>query len=76
MKSYLISSDGSGNIALLFTEDSRTEASPIIDDVLISTIDSSASATPLPGTLPLFVSGLGALGLMGWRRKRKNLRAA
>lgn len=72
MKSYLISSDGSGNIALLFTEDSRTEASPIIDDVLISTIDSSASATPLPGTLPLFVGG----GLMGWRRKRKNLRAA
>lgn len=27
--------------------------------------------TPLPATLPLFVTGLGALGLLGWRRKRK-----
>jgi hypothetical protein len=27
--------------------------------------------TPLPATLPLFVAGLGALGLLGWRRKRK-----
>lgn len=29
------------------------------------------NATPLPTTLPLFATGLGALGLMGWRRKRK-----
>jgi len=27
--------------------------------------------TPLPASLPLFASGLGALGLLGWRRKRK-----
>jgi hypothetical protein len=27
---------------------------------------------PLPATLPLFASGLGALGLLGWRRKRKS----
>jgi hypothetical protein len=26
--------------------------------------------TPLPAALPLFLSGLGALGLLGWRRKR------
>jgi hypothetical protein len=26
---------------------------------------------PLPATLPLFATGLGALGLLGWRRKRK-----
>ena len=30
-----------------------------------------AEATPLPATLPLFASGLGALGLLGWRRKQK-----
>ena len=29
------------------------------------------SATPLPATLPLFATGLGALGLLGWRRRRK-----
>ena len=28
-------------------------------------------STPLPGALPLFATGLGALGLLGWRRKRK-----
>jgi hypothetical protein len=34
------------------------------------------SATPLPAALPLFASGLGALGLLGWRRKRKNVALA
>jgi hypothetical protein len=29
------------------------------------------AGTPLPATLPLFATGLGALGLLGWRRKRK-----
>jgi hypothetical protein len=29
-------------------------------------------ATPLPAALPLFATGLGVLGLLGWRRKRKN----
>ena len=33
--------------------------------------DAATSNTPLPATLPLFASGLGALGLLGWRRKRK-----
>jgi hypothetical protein len=32
----------------------------------------SSTATPLPAALPLFATGLGALGLLGWRRKRKN----
>jgi hypothetical protein len=29
------------------------------------------AATPVPAALPLFATGLGALGLLGWRRKRK-----
>ncbi len=30
-----------------------------------------SSVTPLPAALPLFATGLGALGLLGWRRKKK-----
>jgi hypothetical protein len=43
----------------------------------ISVVDPPPSAagdpppTPLPAALPLFATGLGALGLLGWRRKRK-----
>ena len=35
------------------------------------TLGSFLVATPLPAALPLFATGLGALGLFGWRRKRK-----
>jgi hypothetical protein len=38
-------------------------------------IDSIGATTPLPAALPLFATGLGALGLFGWRRKRKNAAA-
>jgi hypothetical protein len=30
-----------------------------------------SASTPLPAALPLFATGLGGLGLLGWRRKRK-----
>jgi hypothetical protein len=43
-----------------------------LDDV---TVNSVSSATPLPAALPLFATGLGALGLLGWRKKRKNAAA-
>ncbi len=33
------------------------------------------SATPLPAALPLFATGLGVMGLLGWLRKRKNATA-
>jgi len=39
-------------------------------------IEVGAAATPLPAALPLFATGLGALGLMGWRRKNKAALAA
>jgi hypothetical protein len=34
-------------------------------------INGTIGTTPLPAALPLFATGLGALGLLGWRRKRK-----
>ncbi|MGZ5829153.1 MAG: hypothetical protein ACXWJW_11535 [Xanthobacteraceae bacterium] len=39
----------------------------------IASFDSELQATPIPGALPLFVSGLGALGFAAYRRKRKAL---
>jgi hypothetical protein len=36
-----------------------------------SATELGTAATPLPAALPLFASGLGGLGLLGWRRKRK-----
>ena len=38
-------------------------------------VTTGVSATPLPASLPLFASGLGAFGLLGWRRKRKKVAA-
>ena len=38
-------------------------------DTLIS--ENPPASAPLPAALPLFATGLGALGLLGWRRKRK-----
>jgi hypothetical protein len=31
---------------------------------------------PLPAALPLFATGLGALGMLGWRSKRRAQAAA
>jgi hypothetical protein len=38
-------------------------------------VQGNLSATPLPAALPLFATGLGAMGLLGWRRKRKKAAA-
>ena len=50
-----------------------TGDSPLANDQLIVDLSFTAPAaeTPLPAAFPLFATGLGALGLLGWRRKRK-----
>jgi uncharacterized protein (TIGR03118 family) len=53
-----------GPNTLFFTDGINSEA-----DGLLGAID---AATPLPAALPLFATGLGAFGLLGWRRKRKS----
>jgi hypothetical protein len=40
-----------------------------------SGVDLFIGAVPLPAALPLFATGLGALGLLTWRRKRKQTAA-
>ena len=43
-----------------------------VDSVALNeSVQTAVGATPLPAALPLFASGLGAMGLFGWRRKRK-----
>ena len=42
---------------------------PWVQAINVESVEST-STTPLPATLPLFATGLGALGLLGWRRKR------
>lgn len=39
-----------------------------VDNVVVG---GTLSQTPLPAALPLFASGLGTLGVLGWRRRRK-----
>ncbi len=58
-----------GNGYTLLTMASNNVNSPFNGD--LSIVESSTNATPLPAALPLFATGLGALGLLGWRRKRK-----
>ena len=38
-------------------------------------IGDAVASTPLPAALPLFATGLGVMGLFGWRRKRKGAAA-
>ena len=52
------------------TPDNRNYA-----DLSTEILSINNSASPLPAALPLFATGLGALGLLGWRRKRKNAAA-
>jgi len=51
---------GLGNGSFTFTPESG--------DVCIA---GECGTTPLPAALPLFATGLGGLGLLGWRRRRK-----
>jgi len=43
--------------------------------VLNGSTETSISSTPIPGALPLMASGLGALGLFGWRSRKRKLAA-
>ena len=57
-----------GDVLTLSTPSSAGTRGQVFDATFNIT---PVSATPLPAALPLFATGLGALGLLGWRRKRK-----
>jgi hypothetical protein len=41
------------------------------DDLYLMPLTVNVSTTPIPAALPLFATGVGAMCLFGWRRKRK-----
>lgn len=59
----------------LFPGIDPTQYSIVLNSEFVN-IPSGTAATPLPGALSLFTTGLGALGLVGWRRKRKRVSIA
>jgi len=76
-EAMLPSSYTGGALSATLTFDGATFASlGITPDTYVYTLPNDTitvqfSPTPLPATLPLFASGLGLLGLLGWRRKKK-----
>jgi hypothetical protein len=52
-----------------------TCANDAIQGYVNLTTDTGLTATPLPAALPMFTAGLGMMGLLGWRRKRKSAAA-
>jgi len=69
----LVTNDSSAVIAgLLFSLVGPELAGFAVDDIRFGVGEQVVvpGGTPLPGALPLFTTGLGALGLLGWRRKQ------
>jgi hypothetical protein len=65
------------DIAYALLEDIWQGGDADFDDMVVqvqlgSSVTTNQFSTPLPAALPLFATGLGAMGLLGWRRKRKN----
>jgi hypothetical protein len=66
---------------IVFNSDAPSLGADIFafDDLSVGSLEQvtpGGGATPLPAALPLFATGLGALGVLGFRRKRKALAAA
>jgi PEP-CTERM motif len=64
-------------LVVLFNSEYLNGQSPYIPYILSGdVVGTTVTSTPLPSTFPLFAIGLGGLGLLGWRRKRKAQLAA
>ena len=54
---------------------SSTTSDNLLSPLTYSLTSDITEVTPIPSALPLFATGLAALGLLGWRRKRKSVAA-
>ena len=68
-------STAAGNWNIFYSDFESSDRLFINDGSLVTsgvfTVSEQVAQTPIPGTLPLFATGLGALGLITYRRKRK-----
>lgn len=67
---------GAGTYYTLGTAASNNVNASFNGNGTVTELFGAEGETPLSAALPLFASGLGALGLFGWRRKRKAQAAA
>ena len=69
----VLGSEGNGTIQFIGTYSSISWTNPVNEFYYGFTVGApgAVGAVPLPAALPLFATGLGALGLLGWRRKKK-----
>jgi hypothetical protein len=56
-------------LTLFYVDRQETGASL---EFAVDTSNVTLTATPLPAAFPLLAGGLGVMGMLGWRRKRKN----
>jgi hypothetical protein len=71
---HLVFQDNLGNSPDAITQVNFTQGSIGLNVMSLTasgTATPQTSATPLPAALPLFATGIGGLGFLGWRRKRK-----
>lgn len=66
-----LGSEVNGTWRLFASDNALADTGSIVSITLNYTLAGDPAATPLPAALPLFVSGLGALGLIGWRKRRR-----
>lgn len=61
---------GTGILQLFYFDSNNHDNSQFVTADVVAG-EQAGSPVPLPGALSLFVSGLGAMGALAWRRKRK-----
>jgi hypothetical protein len=66
---------GPCELVWLFSGDTTFTVNSLSGFSNISAFNDPLATTPLPAALPLFAAGLSAMGLLGWRRKRKTAAA-
>jgi hypothetical protein len=76
---YIFVTSGSNEITTTndanSVEDYGNEPAPYPLTPVGENLNLASTWVPLPAALPLFATGLGVMGLLGWRRKRKDVAA-